>query len=50
LQGPSSAPLFNHLLHKAAEAGEFGAVVDLLTTMRTSGLAVDPAAAALVRR
>jgi hypothetical protein len=49
LQGSTVAPLYNYLLQQAANGGQFGAVVDVLTVMRASGLDVDPAVAAMVR-
>lgn len=47
-QGTSCAPVFNFVLRKAAEARQFDAVVALLSSMRTSGLEVDPSVASLV--
>lgn len=49
LQGASAAPLFNFLLHRAADAHAFDAVVGALTAMRGAGLEVAPAVAAQVR-
>lgn len=49
-QGASCAPVFNFVLRKAAEARQFDAVVALLSSMRSSGLEVDPSVASLVRR
>lgn len=50
LQGSTAAPLFNFVLHSAAGARQFGAVVQALTAMRAAGLEVDPGVAAQVRR
>ncbi|KAL4458358.1 hypothetical protein ABPG75_013223 [Micractinium tetrahymenae] len=47
-QGPEMAPLFEHLLERAAQAGRFDTVVEVLTAMRAADLPVSPTVANLV--
>lgn len=43
------APLFEHLLERAAQAQRFDSVVEVLGAMRAADLPVSPAVAQLVR-
>ncbi|KAL4429625.1 hypothetical protein ABPG77_008674 [Micractinium sp. CCAP 211/92] len=47
-EGPEVAPLFEHLLERAAQAQRFDTVVQVLTAMRAADLPVSPAVADLV--